>query len=207
MADGRVYTTRNGGRRWTELPTTGTADAYDMAFADARNGYLAIPSWADGGASGAVLRTSDGGRSWRPQLIEPAQLAAQGLEAPAANSVFALGLGENRGADLFRTDTGGDLGDASTITARPATRRLRRAGTVRVTVRLQPGISGARVALFSRRSGSAQWTVVADSLTRGGGVLPVNVRVRGTTQFVAQWAGDADRSSDGSPVTTVTVRR
>ena len=208
--DGRVWTTRNGGRKWTELATTGTANAYDLAFGDARNGYLAIPGWAaaDQG-SGVVLRTSDGGKSWRPQHIAPTQIPEQGLEAPAANSVFALAFNtaDRRGADLFRTDTGGDLGDQSTITARASTRRLRRAGRVRVQVRLQPGISGARVALFSRRPGSARWTVVEDGLTRGGGVLNVNVRVRGTTQFLAQWAGDADRNGDGSAPTTVTVRR
>ena len=206
--DGRLWSTRNGGRTWTELATTGTREAYDLAFGDARNGYLAIPSWADDDQqSGVVLRTSDGGKSWRPQMISPSRIATMGLEAPAANSVFALGLGAERGADLFRTDTGGDLGDPSTITARASTRRLRRPGIVRVQVRLQPGVSGARVALFSRRPGSATWTVVEDALTRGGGVLNVNTRVRGTTQFLAQWPGDADRNGDGSPVTTVTVRR
>jgi photosystem II stability/assembly factor-like uncharacterized protein len=206
--DGRVWSTRNGGRKWTELATTGTSEAYDMAFGDARNGYLAIPSWADDDQqSGVVLRTSDGGKSWRPQHISPSTLAQRGLEAPAANSVFALGVGPGRGADLFRTDTGGDLGDPSTITVRPATRRLRRAAVVRVQVRLQPGISGARVALFSRRPGSARWTLVDDGLTRGDGVLNANVRVRGTTQFVAQWPGDADRNGDGSAPTTITVRR
>jgi photosystem II stability/assembly factor-like uncharacterized protein len=204
--DGRVWFTRNAGRKWTELVTTGTAQGYDLAFADARNGYLTIPSWADGDPSGIVLRTSDGGKSWRPQAIEESQVSANGLEAAGTNA-FALATGEGRGADLFRTDTGGDLGDASTITVRPSAKRLNRAGVVRLTIQLAPAVSGARVALFERSGKSGRWTVVQDGLTVGGGKLVVDRRIRATTQFVAQWAGDADRNGDGSPAVTVAVGR
>ena len=203
--DGRVWQTRNGGRKWTALTSIGTADAYDMAWGDARHGWLAIPSWADGDPAGVVLRTDDAGKSWRPQQISPTRIVAFGLEAPSPANGFALAGGAGRGADLFRTDSGGDLGDASAITVKPSVKRLRKAGRVRLTVQLSPGISGARVALLAHSGKGNRWTVVRDNATLGGGKLVVDMTVRATTQFVAQWAGDADRNGDGSPVVTVAV--
>jgi photosystem II stability/assembly factor-like uncharacterized protein len=203
--DGRVWFTRNGGRKWAELATTGTAAAYDMAFGDAKNGWLAIPSWAEGDNAGLVLRTSDGGASWRPQQLSSSVLTPSGLEAPVRAVGFALGNDDNRGADLFRTDNGGDQGDASTITLKPSVKRLAKAGRVRVTVQLSPGISGARVALLARSGKGSRWTVVQDGVTVGGGRLVVDTSVRATTRYVAQWQGDADRNGDGSPAVTVAV--
>ena len=204
--DGRLWTTRNGGRRWTELPGTGTNRGADLAFGDARHGYLLLPSWGQNNAGGWVLATSDGGASWRPQLLEQSGLVPRGLEAPAGTTAFALGSAPGRGADLFRTDTGGDLGDVSAITVRPSARRIRRASRVRLTVQLNPSVSGARVALFARSGNSTRWTLVREGLTTAGR-LQVDTRVRATTRFLAQWSGDADRNGDGSPVTTVTLRR
>jgi photosystem II stability/assembly factor-like uncharacterized protein len=203
--DGRVWRTRNGGRKWAEVPATGNSRGYDLAFGDAQNGYLSIPSWAGGDSAGVVLHTSDGGKSWRPQVIEASQLNAFGLEAPSAANAFGLANGDGRGADLFRTDTGGDLGAASTITVKSSVKRLNRAGTVRLTIQLQPGLSGAHVALLARSGKNGRWTVVTDSLTRGGGTLSIDRRIKATTQFVAQWQGDADRNGDGSPLVTVPV--
>ena len=206
LTNGRVYSTRNGGRKWTEAKGVGNNAATDIAFGDVRNGYLTIPAWGRGQRAGWVLRTSDGGATWRPQLLGEAQIVTGGLEAPSAASAFALGRGEGRGADLFRTETGGDQGVQSTIAVKSSKKRLgRRGGRVRLTVSLNPGVSGARVVLLAR-SGKGRWSVVRDGLTTAG-KLTVDRRVRRTTQFVAQWYGDADRQGDGSPVRTVTVRR
>ena len=206
LANGRVYSTRNGGRSWREMRGVGHSGAVDIAFGDVRNGYLTIPAWARGGRAGWVLRTSDGGSTWRPQLVGKGVIDRGALEAPSAASAFALGEDSGRGADLFRTETGGDQGVQSVISVRASKRRLgRRGGRVRLTVSLNPGVSGARVALFAR-TGNGRWTNIRDGLTTAG-KLTVNRRVRRTTQFVAQWYGDADRQGDGSPVRTVTVRR
>lgn len=206
LTNGRVYTTRNGGAKWTELRGLGTGDARDMAFGDARNGYLTLPEWGDARDEGAwLLRTSDAGKTWRPQLLSGGTVLSRGLEAPSGATAFSLAPQPGRGADLFRTDTGGDQGLQSVIAVKPSKKRLRKAGRVRLTVSLNPSVSGARVALFSRR-GSGSWALVDDALTTAG-KLVVDTRVRRTTQFVAQWYGDADRQGDGSPVTTVTVKR
>ncbi|MEA2445270.1 MAG: hypothetical protein QOJ12_2562, partial [Thermoleophilales bacterium] len=199
--DGRVWRTRNAGKKWTEVAATGNSHGFDLAFGDARNGYLTIPSWGDAGPSGVVLHTSDGGTSWRPQIIEAGQLSPFGLEAPTGPAAFAFASQR----DLFRTDAGGDLGDASTITVTPAAKKLKKAAVDRLTVKLAPGVSGARVVLLARSGKNGRWAVVADALTRGGGTLTIDRRIKATTQFVAQWAGDADRNGDGSPLVTVTV--
>ena len=204
--DGRVWTTRNGGKKWTELAATGNSGAEDMAWGDAKHGYLEISDWADDDASGWVLATSDGGASWRPQLIEDSGLSQNGLEAPSGATAFALGVGQGRNADLFHTDAGGDQGAASAITAKPSVKHLKKAGTVRVTVQLSPSVSGVPVALFSRSGKSAVWSLVRRANTIAG-KLTVDVTVRATTRFVAQWPGDADRNGDGSPITTVTLAK
>jgi photosystem II stability/assembly factor-like uncharacterized protein len=204
--DGRVWTTRNSGKKWTELVGTGTNDGNDMAWGDARHGYLSLSSWGDVGDAGWVLATSDGGATWRPQLLGSAGLQQGGLEAPAGTSAFALGVGEGRGADLFRTDTGGDQGDVSAITVKPSAKRLKKAGTVRLTVQLAPSVSGVQVALFKRASKGKSWSLVRQGPTTAG-KLTVDTKVKASTQFVAQWYGDADRNGDGSPVTTVAVKK
>jgi hypothetical protein len=153
-----------------------------------------------------VLATSDGGATWRPQLLGSAGLPVGGLEAPAATSAFALGVADGRGADLFRTDTGGDQGDQSVITVKPSVKRLKKAGTVRLTVQLAPSVSGVQVALFKRASKGKAWSLVRQGPTTAG-KLVLDTKVKASTQFVAQWYGDADRNGDGSPVTTVAVGR
>src|SRR5262249_58504493 len=56
---GRVWRTRNGGRRWSELPGVGTDDGLALAFGSATAGYLTLRNYpADNGAS-YVLRTPD----------------------------------------------------------------------------------------------------------------------------------------------------
>ena len=204
--DGRLWTTRNGGRTWKELPGAGTNRGTDLAFGDARRGYILLPTWGNNTPAGWVLATSDGGATWRPQLVGPTALTPRGLEAPGGTFALALASGPGRGADIFRTDTGGDLGDASEVTIKPSVKRLRKAGRVRLTVPITPSVSGARVAVFARSARSTRWTLLADGLTTAGRIT-VDTRVRSTTQFVAQWFGDADRNGDGSPVTTVTVKR
>jgi photosystem II stability/assembly factor-like uncharacterized protein len=204
--DGRVWTTRNGGKKWTELPGTGTNRGTALAFGDAKHGYMTLPDWADEDASGWVLVTSDGGKSWRPQLVSDNELVPGGLEAPAGTAAFNLAVGEGRGADLFRTETGGDQGDVSTITVKPSVKKLKRAGKVRLTVQLNPSISGVPVAVFARSGKSTRWSLVSEDPTTAG-KLVIDTKARATTRYVAQWFGDADRNGDGSPITTVTVGR
>ena len=68
-ANGRVWKTRNGGRKWRELTSTGTDDAVDLSFGGPSQGWLVLRLFA-GEEGGHLLRTTDQGRTWRPQLVD-----------------------------------------------------------------------------------------------------------------------------------------
>ena len=106
-ARGSVWRTRNGGRNWVELESLGASRAYRLAFTDARNGYVAVASFARQGG-GFVLRTGDGGERWRPQLVSFEPLAA--VET-AGGTAYALA----GSSSLYATTSGGDVGAARTL--------------------------------------------------------------------------------------------
>ena len=201
--DGRVWKTSNRGRKWSELLTVGHADGYELAFGDRSDGYLAIDSFA-GETAGWILHTSDGGASWRPQLISRDPVASTFGSLVAAQGGIAHALVST--SDLFRTDTGGDLGERSTITVTTKTRRLRRKGKVRIDGKLSPAAPGARVEVDVRELGSNRWRRILTTV-RSDGTFVVNTSVKRSSSFVAQWAGDQSRNSDGSPALRVTVGR
>ena len=75
--DGQVFKTRTGGRRWRDLSGVGSDDATGMSFSSASRGYLTLSRFGDD-ASGYVLRTTDGGRTWRPQLVSSGEPERRG---------------------------------------------------------------------------------------------------------------------------------
>jgi photosystem II stability/assembly factor-like uncharacterized protein len=60
-AEGRVFTTQDGGRTWSEQASNVVADLYDVKFLDSLEGWAA-------GAEGTLIHTVDGGRRW---TVEP----------------------------------------------------------------------------------------------------------------------------------------
>jgi photosystem II stability/assembly factor-like uncharacterized protein len=202
-ADGRVWRTATGGRKWAQVTSTGTNRAYDMSFSSASDGYLAIRSFGGAGTdSGWLLRTSDGGVSWRPQLLDNLPVGPRGLATPVAGTAFALA----GPSDLLYTNTGGDRGAESvlSIAAKPATIG-RKARTVKLTGRLAPAAAGATVVVSARRQGAATWSVVDTPRVSSSGTFTSSIRVRATTDLVAQWYGDAAHDGDGS--TTLVIKR
>jgi hypothetical protein len=63
-----------------------------------------------------------------------------------------------------------------------------------------------QVALFERAGKSTRWKLVRQGTTTAG-KLTIDRRIKTTSRYVAQWGGDADRNGDGSPVTTVTLKK
>lgn len=202
-ADGRVWRTGNRGVRWTEVFTTGFARPYQIAFGDAQNGYLATDSFG-GLEAGWIMHTSDGGASWRPQLISQNFIGsgAGPLVAAPGGVAYAL-VGSN---EMKATQTGGDAAEPSTLTLTTKTRSLRRKAKVRIDGRLNPSAPGARVEVVMRDAGNARVTRQIATV-RSDGKFSANFTVSRTSYFVAQWAGDSDRNSDGSPALRVTVGR
>jgi photosystem II stability/assembly factor-like uncharacterized protein len=204
LESGRLFRTGNGGKSWTERLGTGTTRGYDLAFGDARNGYLAVDRFARSGPFGWVLRTSDGGATWRPQLIGPEPLDARGLVSPDAASGFGLAAG----SQLFYTGTGGDPGSIpSTITLKPKRTSVTRSRPVRLDGRLSPALPGATVAVLALNPSTHAWTVAGQPRVAADGTFKLSYRVRHTTRLVAQWQGDVALSGDGSPVVTIAKRK
>jgi photosystem II stability/assembly factor-like uncharacterized protein len=202
--DGRIYTTHNGGRRWAELRGTGTNRGYDMAWGDQRNGYLAIGGFGDNHTFGFLLRTSDAGKSWRPQLIAPTAIRRNGLVATAARTAFAL-ADTNQ---LFYTAAGGDQGTQSIVSLKANTRhigRSKRGRLVTFTGKIKPAVAGADVYISFRRTGGGGWVTKLPRPTSGSGSFTLQRRIKVPTIVVAQWLGDADHNGDGSSV--ITLRR
>jgi hypothetical protein len=204
MTDARVFRTRNGGKKWTELKAVGSSVAYDISFGDPRNGLMAIRAFVGGEAlaSGWLLRTSDAGATWRPQLISPSPIAQRGIATPASTTAYALG----GVSDLFFTATGGDQGPDTALTIKAARKVVTKTRAVKITGRLAPTVAGAQIVISSRNPKTNRWSVVDKATVSSAGTFTTSFTVRRTSQVVAQWRGDADHNGDGSPAITITKK-
>jgi photosystem II stability/assembly factor-like uncharacterized protein len=195
---GRLWKTTNAGRKWGLLNTAGTG-GYLIDFTDAANGYMAgsVRGYIGGtpGGDTAVLRTSDGGLSWRPQLISLD--GAQALES-AGGTDYAL-VGDSA---LFATTTGGSVGSPQQLSIRTKTRLLKKAGRISVSGKLTPADGGETVVISRYAGGSwlSQGVLVA-----ANGSFTSRWMLRSTTVFVAQVLGDADHAAGGTKPLTVKV--
>jgi len=199
-AAGPLYRTDDAGRHWHELAGLGTEVGYAVRFSDASHGWVAVSEF--GSARNAwVLRTSDGGRTWQPQLIAESAISSQGLAAVGPLGGYAL----SRDDQLFATTSGGAAGRVSTLSLTSPTRRVRRAGNaVRLSGRLSSAAGGEHVVVSFREQGSVRWRF-QDVVVASNGTFTAVARIRHTAQFVAQWAGDATQRGAGSKVLTVRV--
>jgi photosystem II stability/assembly factor-like uncharacterized protein len=189
---GRLWRTRDGGRNWVELESLGTRWAHGLTFADARNGYVAVASFARHRA-GYVLHTNDGGAHWRPQLVGPDLL---GAVKTSGGTAYALALS---GA-MFATASGGDVGAPRSLRLSTARRVLRKPVRVTIVGRLGSAAGGERVAVSMRSGG--RWTQVVATAASDGTFL-TRWPVRGRAVFVAQALGDAEHAGAASALTVV----
>ena len=216
---GRLWRTDDRGRRWTEMGSIGTNRALALAMTDAGNGFLTLEQF-EGDPSGAyVLRTSDGGQTWRPQRVSTGRFPARdAVVAADALRAFAVAStpagGDNVFRSLFTTATGGDAGAVSraTVTTRRTrlTRgQLRRAGYQVTVAGTLPGAQGGEAVVVSMRPrGSSGWssqTVLAGA--NDGSFTATFANVRTSIDVVARWAGDSGRQGAGSTLLRIRVRR
>jgi photosystem II stability/assembly factor-like uncharacterized protein len=198
--NGRLWHTRNGGRSWDDLAAIGSDEAIGLAFSSASRGYLVLPRFGDD-AGGYLLRTSDGGRSWRPQLVTGAPLAAAGVVAKGAVD-YALATD----GSVFFTTSGGDAGARSRVRLTTSHKRLRRGRTIQVAGRIAGAAPSSKALVARRLRGQSGWDrrlvrIAAD------GTFTTTWTVTRTSTFVAQWIGDGDQAGDGSLPLTVRVGR
>jgi len=196
--NGHVWKSRDRGVNWHEVSAVGTKLGTDLAFSDPLHGYLALPEFGDD-AHGYVLRTSDGGSTWRPQLVDRGAIHRGALGAPAPLVALAVsGLGH-----LLATDSGGDVGEHSSLELLVQRRRLTKPGVVAITGQLSPAHGGETV-VVSKRQVHDQW-LLREVTVSSTGRFTVFALVARTTRFVAQWAGDDTRAGAGSSLVTVAV--
>jgi photosystem II stability/assembly factor-like uncharacterized protein len=195
--DGDVLATANGGRKWSMLTGVGRDDIAQVSFGDAKHGFLTLST--DSGLGG-VLRTSDGGRSWRPQVIGKRPLAQVLAIGSAGATALSNGLGQ-----LFSTTSGGDTGARSALTLRLASKhRAGRRTLVTLAGHLKPAPSGAGVSVTARIAGS--W-VRKFAKVSAHGRFRTTWKLRRSTVFVAQWRGVPGVQADGTAPLRVRLGR
>jgi photosystem II stability/assembly factor-like uncharacterized protein len=206
---GRLLKSADGGKSWTDLIGTGTSDANALTMATATQGFLNVQVFGNDftpGHTAVVMRTSDGGRTWRPQSI--ARGDAKSVVTTAGLQAYAL-VGNNH---LFFTSSGGDAGTPSKLTvqtpARAFTKKaLKKArGRVNVTGTLAGAVGGEQIVVSHRDLASGMWVHQVVTAGANGGSFTTSWTIRRSGVFVAQWAGDSGRNGAGSAPLVITVR-
>jgi hypothetical protein len=167
-----------------------------VAFADARNGYVVVPR-VGREAHGFVMRTSDGGASWRPQLVSPAFVQDLDLTGGTA---YAL-AGPNF---LYATTSGGDVGAARTLRVTTRGRRISKPATITVSGRLSAAVAGEEAVVSMRVAG--RWRSHVATVASNGTFVS-RWRVAKGAVFVAQVLGTADHAGAGTKLLVVEVRK
>ena len=190
----RLWKTTNAGRTWKELVSTGRPMT-QVDFVDARNGYVVVPRVGQE-VHGFVLRTSDGGASWRPQLVSPALVRDIDM---AGGTAYAL-AGTNF---LYATTSGGDVGTARLLMITTRGRRIAKPATITVSGRLSSAVAGEQAVVSMRVSGlwRSQVATVASN-----GTFVTRWRVAKRAVFVAHVLGTADHGGVGTKPLVLDVR-
>jgi photosystem II stability/assembly factor-like uncharacterized protein len=192
---GALFKTTNRGGNWKLLSGVGWP-GYQVEFSSPLNGYVAITGFGSMRTGGVVLRTTDGGRSWHPQLVSSFAVAS----VKSGGSIDYLLAGTNV---LYATTVGGDVGDGSalTIAARPPSRK--KPGRVVLSGRLTPADGGEEIVVSLLQNGRRTHRLVTGA---SNGTFATRWSLRRTGTFVAQVLGDADHRGAGTRPLTAKVR-
>lgn len=203
-ARGRLWHTRTAGRRWVERATTGTSHATAIAFSSLAEGYVLTRLYRANSEAGHLLRTLDGGRTWRPQLVARSELTD--VVAPGGGTDFALASP----GSIFRTSQVSPQDRDTTLSLRVRQPRRRggrppRRQTIQLAGRLSPPEGGEQVVVAQRAARGGPWSQRVVTVASNGS-FTVTRTIRGRTIFVAQWDGDDDRRGAGSRALVVAPR-
>jgi photosystem II stability/assembly factor-like uncharacterized protein len=201
----RLFFTRNRGRSWSEISSLGIqpfGTEENVSFSSVADGY-ALGNY--GGHRDVLLHTSDGARTWVPEVLP------RPLEAVIADGAVDYAMG--RGA-LFMTDDGGLDPNASSLTlAFDGSHRISRAklnrshGRVGLKGHLSPAQGGETVTISWRAVGRSVWTHRNVKVASNGSFALTASGISSSTDFVAQWTGEGLVAGDGTPALALTVTR
>jgi photosystem II stability/assembly factor-like uncharacterized protein len=200
-ANAELFVTKNGGKKWTRIETTGANVAISMAFGDRKHGYLTDNS-------GRVLATADGGATWARQypFFDATSKSNSLIVAPGKLTALTLVADTNR---VFGTTTGGRIGSSSLLTIKPSANTARKGGVVRVTGKLTPANGTERVAVLARvlnAKGGTRW-VSQERTVSATGTFTTSWKISASTEFIARWSGDASHDGDAAPLAVVKLRK
>lgn len=207
-ANGFVYRTTDAGKRWSALLGVGTNAGTGMAFGSAAKGYLVINRFGERSSrAGYLLRTTDGGGTWAPELVVPSVIAGRGVAAGAGSTDYLLG-GDS---SLLFTTAGGLAGGASALTITTKQKRFKKAPKTSITVTgtLKPTSAngGDQVTVSYLRPGSTGWQSQTAKVSASGSFTTSWRVAKGANTFVAQWAGNFQSAGRGSAPLVVTAKR
>src|SRR4051812_20126765 len=205
----RTWKTTSGGKKWAQVTGIGSSTVSSISMGDAASALVSVfpfPQDASNGETAFVLSTSDGGKTWRPQAITPGRLtdavAGAGLQG------YAL-VGSNH---LFFSTSGGDAGTLTNLTLKTKTKVFSKKafkkskGRVSVTGTLPGAVGGERIIVSRRDTSGSRWSHQLVTAGANGGSFTTSWKIRRSSIFVAQWAGDSGRRGAGSTPLTITVK-
>lgn len=197
---GELWATRNAGRKWVRIETTGATNSQFVAFGDVAHGYLTD-------STGRVLYTADAGRTWTRQypVFSPIGQAQIQVSAFSKLGAFGLILGTSK---IFVTESGGMVGSPSVLTIKSSAKRVARGATITVRGTLSPANGGEIVAVVARPLGAKRGTAwTAQSATvASNGTFTTRWKVRRPTIFVARWSGNTTHDGDAAKAVIVKLK-
>jgi hypothetical protein len=215
---GRLWSTRDGGRSWSEILSGASANGLQLAFATPTEGFMSLSSFAGDTNDAYVMRTTNGGVSWHPQEITAGSIPTGGLVASSGldGAVLVDGTsvkGEPLHRLLFTTQSGGDVAGSSepltlNTSRRSFTKRRLKAvrGAVRVSGVLRGAVGGETIVVARRDLAGGPWQEQRVVAGANGGSFGTTWHIKHSSVFVAQWAGDSGRPGQGSAVLKVLVK-
>ena len=117
------------------------------------------------------------------------------------------------GNHFFFTASGGDAGSATTLALRTTKRSFTKKafkkarGRVTVTGTLPGAVVGEQIVVSRRDLRGTHWTQQIVTAGANGGSFTTSWRIKGSSVFVAQWAGDSGRRGAGSVPLAISVQR
>ena len=217
-SDDGLYTTTDDGRHWHLDAGLGGYTVGAVSFSSPQDGVATIvgnglpPQYAGVATYPTMMGTTDGGRTWAPQIIDgPARNQAGPLLATPSGAYAIVPTQGVRYTALFATTDGGFGGAPTALTlslAHPTLTAgaLKTAGAkVTVTGHVSPlPVSGAPV-IVSYQVGTALWRQTLAPVTASGAFTAVLTHVTATTSVVAQSLGDGVTDGAGTPAQQLTV--
>jgi photosystem II stability/assembly factor-like uncharacterized protein len=208
MAAGRLYFTRDAGRRWQarrlSLPLNESGEPSFISFSSVNDGFAAT-SYPDEEEGATIFRTEDGGRNWTPEALP------LGIGAVTARGKIAYAA-QKGGGEVFVAKGSGIAGARSRIAlaiggpaTRAATSLARAGGEITVHGRLTPALANVTVHV-SWHSGE-EWQSEATRTDAHGAFSARVQEVEQTITFLADWNGNGTYRGTGTEPIRLTVLR